>query len=77
MVAKTHEMVDATKELRDHIADFDDFFRHIRSFFYWERHCFDIPVCWSLRAVLTRWTESTWSPTNWTRSLATLTVWIS
>jgi putative drug exporter of the RND superfamily len=51
MVAKTHDMVDTTKELRDHIADFDDFFRPIRAYFYWERHCFDIPVCWSLRSV--------------------------
>ena len=30
-------------ELRDHIADFDDFFRPIRNYFYWEPHCFDIP----------------------------------
>ncbi|WP_081287015.1 RND family transporter [Mycobacterium colombiense] len=51
MVGKTHEMVDITSELRDHIADFDDFFRPIRSYFYWERHCFDIPVCWSLRSL--------------------------
>jgi RND superfamily putative drug exporter len=51
MVAKTHEMSDTTNELRDHIADFDDFFRPIRSYFYWEKHCFDIPVCWSLRSV--------------------------
>ena len=51
MVGKTHEMVDITNELRDHIADFDDFFRPIRSYFYWERHCFDIPACWSLRSL--------------------------
>ena len=23
----------------------------IRSYFYWEKHCYDIPVCWSLRSV--------------------------
>lgn len=51
MVGKTHEMVDTTNELRDHISDFDDFFRPIRSYFYWEKHCFDIPVCWSLRSL--------------------------
>lgn len=51
MVGRTHEMVDTTNELRDHIADFDDFFRPIRSYFYWEKHCFDIPVCWSLRSL--------------------------
>jgi RND superfamily putative drug exporter len=38
-------------ELRDHIADFDDFFRPIRNYLYWEPHCYDIPVCWSLRSV--------------------------
>ena len=58
VTATTHDLVGATKqiqadtnELRDHIADFDDFFRPIRNYFYWEPHCFDIPVCWSLRSV--------------------------
>jgi RND superfamily putative drug exporter len=40
-----------TDELRDHIADFDDFWRPIRNYLYWEKHCFDIPVCWSLRSI--------------------------
>lgn len=47
----THEMVVITNQLRDHIADFDDFWRPIRSYFYWERHCYDIPICWSLRSI--------------------------
>ncbi|MBW0019750.1 MAG: MMPL family transporter [Mycobacterium sp.] len=47
----THEMVDVTNTLRDNIANFDDFFRPIRAYFYWEKHCFDIPVCWSLRSI--------------------------
>ncbi|ORV69833.1 RND family transporter [Mycobacterium gastri] len=47
----THEMVEITNQLRDHIADFDDFWRPIRSYFYWERHCYDIPICWSLRSI--------------------------
>ncbi|WP_308124068.1 MMPL/RND family transporter [Mycolicibacterium xanthum] len=58
MADTTHQMVEKTKnmtldviELRDHIADFDDFFRPIRNYFYWEPHCFDIPVCWALRSV--------------------------
>ena len=51
IVAQTHDIVNTTNELRDHIADFDDFFRPIRSYFYWEKHCFDIPSCWSLRSV--------------------------
>jgi putative drug exporter of the RND superfamily len=44
-------MVDQMNELRENISNFDDFFRPIRSYFYWEKHCFDIPVCWSLRSV--------------------------
>jgi RND superfamily putative drug exporter len=51
MVAQTHKMVDTTNELRNHISDFDDFFRPIRSYFYWEKHCFDIPSCWSIRSI--------------------------
>jgi RND superfamily putative drug exporter len=38
-------------ELRDNIANFDDFFRPLRNFLYWEPHCYDIPVCWSIRSV--------------------------
>ena len=51
MVGKTHEMQEITNDLRDHISDFEDFFRPVRSYFYWERHCYDIPICWSLRSV--------------------------
>ena len=47
----THDIQVLTAELRDHIADFEDFFRPIRSYFYWEKHCYDIPICWSLRSV--------------------------
>jgi putative drug exporter of the RND superfamily len=47
----THEMLDVTNTLRDNIANFDDFWRPIRSYFYWEKHCYDIPICWSLRSI--------------------------
>ncbi len=47
----THEMLDVTAQLRDHIADFDDFFRPLRSYFWWEKHCFDIPACWAIRSI--------------------------
>ncbi|APD83917.1 hypothetical protein AN480_03930 [Mycobacterium intracellulare subsp. chimaera] len=40
-----------TDGIRDHLADFDDFWRPLRSYFYWEKHCFDVPICWSLRSV--------------------------
>ncbi|WP_131809252.1 MMPL family transporter, partial [Mycolicibacterium setense] len=51
MVGKMHIMVDDVKELRDHISDFDDFFRPIRNYLYWEPHCYDIPMCWAMRSV--------------------------
>src|SRR5947199_6899717 len=58
MAATTHSMVNKMvtttadlEELRDHIADFDDFFRPIRNYLYWEPHCFDIPICWSMRSI--------------------------
>ena len=51
MVQQMHGMVVDIQELRDHIADFDDFFRPMRNFLYWEPHCFDIPVCWSIRSI--------------------------
>ena len=47
----TGETAAITDEIRDHIADFDDFWRPIRSYFYWEKHCYDIPICWSLRSL--------------------------
>jgi RND superfamily putative drug exporter len=45
-----HDTVATVTTLRDDIANFDDFFRPLRSYFYWEKHCFDIPVCWALRS---------------------------
>ncbi|MCW2663364.1 MAG: hypothetical protein JWP83_4516 [Mycobacterium sp.] len=47
----TAETSEITDTLRNHIADFDDFWRPIRSLFYWERHCYDVPICWSTRAL--------------------------
>ena len=51
MVGATHDLKDSVAEVRDHLADFDDFFRPIRNYFYWEPHCYDIPLCWNLRAI--------------------------
>jgi RND superfamily putative drug exporter len=47
----TQETSEITDTLRDHIADFEDFYRPIRSYFYWEKHCYDIPVCISFRSL--------------------------
>ena len=40
-----------TDSLRDHIADFDDTFRPVRTYFYWEKHCYDIPLCYGFRSL--------------------------
>ena len=38
-------------DIRDEVSNVDDFFRPIKSYFYWEKHCFDIPICWTLRSL--------------------------
>ena len=45
------QTVVTTQDLRDKIANFDDFFRPLRNYFYFEPHCFDIPICWALRSL--------------------------
>lgn len=54
----THEQSEAFNQtvavagdLRDKIANFDDFFRPIRNYFYWEPHCYDIPLCHAMRSL--------------------------
>jgi RND superfamily putative drug exporter len=58
MADTTHQMVGQMKNmvvdiaaLRDNIAVFDDFFRPMRNYFYWEPHCYDIPICWAFRSI--------------------------
>jgi RND superfamily putative drug exporter len=51
MVGDMHDMESTLDEMRDHLADFDDFARPFRSYLYWEQHCFDIPVCGAARSV--------------------------
>ena len=46
---KFHETLAIISEVRDKLANFDDFFRPVHSYLYWEKHCFDIPVCFALR----------------------------
>jgi len=50
-VAAFHETVAVAKDLRDKIANFDDQFRPLRNYFYWEPHCFNIPMCFALRSL--------------------------
>lgn len=46
-----HDTVALMNGLRDEIANFDDFMRPLRSYFYWEPHCYDIPACAGLRNI--------------------------
>ena len=48
------QTVATAQDLRDKIANFDDFFRPLRNYFYWEPHCFDIPVCCGAAVALRR-----------------------
>jgi RND superfamily putative drug exporter len=51
MVAKMKNMTVDVAQLRDDISNFDDFLRPLRNYFYWEPHCYDIPVCFSIRSI--------------------------
>lgn len=50
MVGVTQEAVDITKEMRDHLADFDEASRPLRNSVYSEPNCYNIPTCWALRS---------------------------
>jgi RND superfamily putative drug exporter len=47
-----HATVDTIAELRDKIANLLDFFRPVQSYFYFEKHCYDIPACFAIRSAL-------------------------
>lgn len=49
--AKSQALLETTEKLRDNIANFDDQFRPLRNYFYWEPHCFDIPLCAATRSL--------------------------
>jgi len=46
-----HATINIINELRDEIANLDDFFRPVRGYFYWEKHCYNIPACFAFRNV--------------------------
>src|ERR1700742_546392 len=45
-----HDTITTINDLRDKLANLDDFMRPFRSYFYWEKQCFDIPACFALRS---------------------------
>lgn len=40
-----------TDEVNEGISNLDDFLRPLKNYFYWEPHCFDIPVCFAMRSL--------------------------
>lgn len=40
-----------TDDMNAGISNLDDFLRPLKSYFYWEPHCFDIPACWAMRSL--------------------------
>ncbi|OBI26376.1 MULTISPECIES: RND family transporter [Mycolicibacter] len=50
-VLTMEEMQALTEQMDEEISNLDDFMRPIRSYFYWEPHCYDIPVCWAFRSL--------------------------
>jgi RND superfamily putative drug exporter len=47
----TRDTLAITNEVRDGIANFDDTFRPLRSYFYADPHCYNIPICWGIRSM--------------------------
>ena len=37
--------------MRDDLANFEDFWRPVKNYLYWEPHCYDIPICFSIRSL--------------------------
>ncbi|WP_066897349.1 RND family transporter [Mycolicibacterium houstonense] len=50
-VELTGETAELTDQLMATVASFDDFFRPLRNYLYWEKHCYNIPVCFAIRSV--------------------------
>ncbi|WP_319436643.1 RND family transporter [Mycobacterium sp. RTGN5] len=40
-----------TDEMNEDISNLDDFLRPLKNYFYWEPHCYDIPLCYSFRSL--------------------------
>ena len=49
-VLTMEDMQAVTDQMNEQISNLDDFLMPLRSYFYWEPHCFDIPICWAFRS---------------------------
>src|ERR1700757_118596 len=50
-VLTVEDLQKVTQEMNEEISNLDDFFRPVKGYFYWEKHCFDVPMCWSFRSL--------------------------
>jgi putative drug exporter of the RND superfamily len=50
-VLTVEDLQHVADNINEEVSNLDDFFRPIKSYFYWDKHCFDIPICWALRSV--------------------------
>jgi RND superfamily putative drug exporter len=50
-VLTTENLQQVTDEINDDISNLDDFIRPLKNYFYWEPHCYDIPMCWAFRSL--------------------------
>jgi RND superfamily putative drug exporter len=50
-VITVEDLQRVTDEMNEEISNLDDFFRPLKSYFYWDKHCFDVPMCWAFRSL--------------------------
>ncbi|HEY0229324.1 MAG TPA: MMPL family transporter, partial [Mycobacterium sp.] len=50
-VLTIEDLQKVTAEMNEEISNLDDFFRPVKSYMFWEKHCFDIPMCWAFRSL--------------------------
>jgi RND superfamily putative drug exporter len=50
-VLTVEDLEQITDDMNSQIANLDDFLRPLKNYFYWEPHCFDIPICWAFRSL--------------------------
>jgi putative drug exporter of the RND superfamily len=50
-VLTVEDLQHVADDINEEVSNLDDFFRPIKSYFYWDKHCFDIPICWAFRSV--------------------------
>ncbi|OBJ33575.1 RND family transporter [Mycobacterium colombiense] len=50
-VLTVEDLERVSNEMNEEVSNLDDFFRPVKSYFYWEKHCFDIPICWAFRSL--------------------------